>query len=146
LRDADHDVRALAALIAFGTNRGARLVDELLANIAAREPRLRSWAVLALGAANDATSLDVLRGVLGGADYELAATAVRALSRRRDGRWDVCAAMDDPREKVRVAAAFAVAQVVVGLTPAELARLDLEVRSDLAREALRHYRIRVEAG
>ncbi len=141
LLDPDRRVRENAAVLAYGTNRGAAVVGELLANVGAPEPALRAWAVLALGSADDAISRDVLQGLLAGEDEDLASAAVRALAARPDGHPDWLRALDDARDKVRTTAMFALAHIVSGLTAEEVSRLEHDTRAQV-REAAGLYRAR----
>jgi hypothetical protein len=144
LTDPAPEVREAAAALAFLAGRGGGLVGELTINLGAPEPGLRWWSILALGAAADPLSLDLLTQVLAGEDLATAAAAARALGARRDGHDAWLAALQDPRPDVRDAAIFALATVVTGLDPRHLEALAADPRPAV-RQALAAYRARSAA-
>jgi hypothetical protein len=143
LMDPSREVREAAATVAFVAARGAELLGELIVNLEAPEPGLRWWSILALGAASDPLSRELLTGLLGGEDLAVAAAAVRALGTRSDGRdaWRAC--LDDPRADVRDAAIFALRTVVRDLDDVELAALSADPRPSV-QAALIAYRERMK--
>lgn len=141
LLDPAPSVRALAARLAFAAERGESVLGELMVNLEAPERDLRWWAVLALGAARDALSLDHLSQLAAGDDLMLAGAAVRALAARPDGRRTWFAALSDPRPGIGEAATFALERVASGLDPTDLNRLDRDPRPEV-QNALAAYRAR----
>lgn len=141
LTDPEPAVRGAAAALAFASDAGGALVDELVAvlEVEPREPRF--WAALALGAARDARSRDVLVGLVDGHDLLCAAAAVRALAARPDGRARWLAAIDDLRADVHQAAVFALAEVATDLSDEEVAALERDGRAPV-QGALRAYHAR----
>lgn len=146
LDDADAEIRRIAAALVFSTASGRRFAADLLLLLSRGEretPATREAVVLALGSADDRDSLAALRAVVAGPDVRLASAAVRALAARRDGRADAVTALEDPHAGLRAAAEFALAHVMTGLEPAQLAALDQRARSSPSlKEALARYRQR----
>jgi hypothetical protein len=122
LSDAAFEVRDAAARLVYVTASGARVVDALLADLAAARPS--PWSAAALGAAHDAASLAVLRRLLAGDDERMAAAAVRALGARSDGRAELLAAFSDARRAVVWMAEMALGYLATGLSTEELARIE----------------------
>jgi hypothetical protein len=142
LTDDSDAVRAAAARLAFAANRGGALVPELALNIEAADRSVRWWSTLALGGADDALSLELLRQE---ADVDHAgrvAAAVRALGARADGKQLWLRALEDARNEVRAAALHALATVVRGLDDEEVAELAADARADV-QEALAAYQRRL---
>jgi hypothetical protein len=146
LDDSDAEVRRIAAALVFSTAAGSCFVEDLLLLVSRGEletPATRETVLLALGSAHDRDSLAALRAAAAGQDLQLAGAAVRALAARPDGKAEALKALEDPSEAVRAAAEFALAKVMTGLEPAELAALDACARtSPSLKEALARYRQR----
>jgi hypothetical protein len=126
LRDPAPAVREAAAALAYAALRGGALVGELTVNLGAVEPGLRTWSLLALGAASDAVSLDLLRQHAGGDDVAEVAAAIRALGQRADGYQAWRQGLNDRRPEVRAAALHALATVVPEVAPDDDARWSAE--------------------
>jgi hypothetical protein len=145
LRDPVPEVRRAAAALMFASDRGAPLVDVLMLLLdpshGSEDRELTYWVTLALGAAHDPRSLERLCAYIDGRDALFAATAVRALAARPDGRARWLAALDDLRPDVHQAAVFALAQIAVDLEPAQLAELGRD-RREPVRTALAQYLVR----
>lgn len=141
LTDPSPQVREAAATLTFVSSRGGGLVGELTINLQAPEAGLRWWAILALGAAGDPLSRELLIQVVAGDDLATASAAVRALGARRDGREVWLACLRDPRPEIRDAAIFALRTVVSGLTDREIAAIATDSRPPVP-EALAAYRAR----
>jgi hypothetical protein len=145
LGDDDLGVRASAAALAFDSGAAGGLSAELLLALDA-DHGLAWRALLGLGQARDAASLQRLVAFARGEDGSLAAAAVRALAARADGHSAWLAAFADARSEVRSAALFGLARVAERLAPAQLAELEqaaLEHEpADIVRHALFAYRQR----
>lgn len=141
LSDAEVEVRSAAAALTFASDAGGGLVDELMACLRAPVRELRYWAILSLGAAGDAPSLEALERFAGDREPMLAAAAVRALAARRDGHERWLAALGDPRADVYQAAVFALAEVAVALAPEHVERIERDARAAV-QAALSAYRAR----
>lgn len=145
LGDDDLDVRRSAAALAFDSGAAGELAAELL--LALDGDRDLAWrALLGLGQARDAASLQHLVAVARGEDGSLAAAAVRALAARTDGHAAWLAAFADARSEVRSAALFGLARVAGRLDPVQLAELEQAALQheppDIVRQALSAYRRR----
>ncbi len=145
LCDSDGEVRRAGAALAFDSGSAGALAAELLS--AAGGERGLAWrALLALGQARDATSLERLVSVATSGDGALAAVAVRALAARRDGHRAFCDAFLDARAEVRSAALFALERVVERLDPERLAAVERAAGAreprDVVVGALHAYRVR----
>jgi len=123
LTDSSLDVREAAATLAFVAMRGAALIGELVTNLESPSRGLVWWSTLALGAARDAVTRELLLQQVADPDVARASAAVRALAARPDGHAALQAALDDARPEVQEAARFALATVVTGLGDDELTRL-----------------------
>jgi hypothetical protein len=145
LLDPSPAVREAATGLAFAAMRGASLVGELTVNLAAPEPSLRCGAILALGAASDPVTLELLREHLASDDAAAAGASARALGQRRDGYVAWLSALDDPRRDVRAAAIFALSTVVPSAAEEDLARFSASSEPEL-RRAVSAYRARVVGG
>jgi HEAT repeat protein len=141
LLDPSLDVREAAATLAFLAERGAQLVGELVTNLESPAAGVAWWSVLALGAARDPLSRELLEARLGSDDRALASAAVRALGARPDGHTSLLRALHDARSEVVEAAIFALSTVVRDLSPEELGTLDADPRPPV-RGALAAYRAR----
>ena len=141
LGDPSPGVREAAAALAFLAVRGASLVGELTVNLGAPESGVRWWSILALGAAADPITRELLLDLAQGEDLAEASAAIRALAQRRDGRDAWFAGLADSRPDVHNAAIFALATVVTDLSDEDLARLAADPRPPL-QEALATYRAR----
>jgi hypothetical protein len=145
LGDDDLDVRTSAAALAFDSGAAGGLSAELL--LALDGDRGLAWrALLGLGQARDAASLQRLIAVARGEDSPLAAAAVRALAARTDGHAAWQAAFADARSEVRSAALFGLARVAGRLEPVQLAELERAALQheppDIVVQALSAYRRR----
>lgn len=141
LTDESTAVREAAAVLAFLAVRGASLVGELIAALGSPAEGVRWWALLALGGAHDALSLELISQFAGEPDVALASAAVRALAQRPDGHARWFAALADSRADVVSSALFALATVVTGLNDATVTQLAADPRPDV-RDALAAYRVR----
>ena len=134
--DAEH-VRDATARLAYVTQSGHHVTDELLADLARERPSL--WSAAALGTARDDRSLAVLRTLVASDDLELAGSAVRGLAARPDGRAEFLAALQDPRPHIRWVGEVSLGMIATGLTEDELTTLRGDTRFHTA---LAHYRAR----
>jgi hypothetical protein len=137
LNDPAPSVRDAAARLAYLTQSGVHVVDELLADLASPAPS--KWSAAALGTARCERSLATLRAVFATADDDLAGCAARGFAARPDARADLFAALRDKRRYVRWSAEVALGMIARGLTDDELAALDRYATYEL-RTALAHYR------
>lgn len=128
LLDREPAVQLGAAKLAFAAGCGDAARGELIAVIEAPARELRWYAILALGSAGDALSLELLHETVDGADEMLAGAAARALATRPDGRARWLRALDDPRASVVDAALFALSHGVPELDPDTLAALREDAR------------------
>jgi hypothetical protein len=130
LRDPSVDVRGAAARLAYATERGGRVLEELLDGVRDEAPGLASWSAAALGTARDEASLQVLRRIMAGDDEQRASFAVRALAARPDARRDFFAALVDARRSVRATAIWSLGMIARDLDAEELAEVrGIEARS-----------------
>lgn len=141
LTDPQPGVRAAAAALAFSAVRGASFVGELVANLGRPERSVRWWSILALGAAHDPVSCELLVEELANSDAGVAAAAARALGQRPDGQDGLVTALADPRTEVQDSATFAIKTVATNVPDLVLARLEADPRAHF-REAVASYRAR----
>jgi hypothetical protein len=137
LNDEAPAVRDAAARLAYVTQSGHHVAEELVADLARAAPSV--WSAPALGTARDQRSLGVLRALIAHDDVELAGSAIRGLAGRPDGHEDLLTALRDERPHIRWIAEVSLGTIATNLPAGVLEILDA---NPAWRTAVAHYRAR----